>query len=72
MKRETDLGALAWGVFFVAAGVAFLLDAVGVADLDAGLVWPVILIALGCATISRGVEVERSRDTGARRPGMRH
>ncbi len=72
MRREMDLGALGWGLFFVAAGAAFFLEALGAFELDAGIVWPVILIVLGCATISRGVEVERTRDTGERGPGARH
>jgi len=46
--------AVAFGVFFVLAGVAFLLDRLGVWDLRARYLLPVLLIALGVAILLSG------------------
>jgi hypothetical protein len=46
--------AVAFGVFFVLAGVAFLLDRLGVWDLRARYLLPAMLIALGAAILVGG------------------
>ena len=46
-----DMG---FGIVFMAAGAAFFLDAVGVLDLAAAYVWPVLLIGIGLALIIGG------------------
>ena len=50
MTRERfDAGGLVAGVLFVVLGVLFLLDELDVWELDAALVWPLVLIGLGLA-----------------------
>jgi hypothetical protein len=46
--------ALAFGVAFMVAGVAFLLDRLDVWELKAGYVLPVFLIALGVGLLVGG------------------
>lgn len=47
-----DRGALGAGVFFVLAGVLFLLDQLDVLTLRASYLWPVLLIGLGVAVLA--------------------
>jgi drug/metabolite transporter (DMT)-like permease len=42
------------GLFFVIVGVVFLLERLGVWDLRAAYVWPVLLIILGVSVIAGG------------------
>ena len=49
--RDVDTGALGWGLLFLAAGMAFLLDALGAWDLQARYVWPGLVIGLGLAVL---------------------
>jgi hypothetical protein len=44
-------GALIAGVVFIALGVVFLLDTLGVIDLRAAILFPVLLIAVGVAIL---------------------
>jgi hypothetical protein len=46
-----DTGALGFGIFFIVAGVVFLLDRLGVLELRAAVLWPLLLIALGLALL---------------------
>lgn len=46
--------ALAFGVFFIAAGAAFLLEALDVWDLELRMLAPALLIALGFAVLVGG------------------
>lgn len=46
--------ALAFGVFFVAAGIAFLLERLDVWDLELRMLAPALLIALGFAVLVGG------------------
>lgn len=48
-RRESRRGIV--GVLLVIAGVAFLLQSLGVWTVRGDVVWPVILIALGAAMI---------------------
>jgi len=52
--RSVDRVALAFGVAFMVAGVAFLLDRLDVWELKAGYVLPVFLIALGVGLLVGG------------------
>ena len=47
----TNRSAVIFGVFFIAAGVAFLLDRLDVWDLRARYVLPLVLIVLGVAIL---------------------
>ena len=49
--RGFDSGALGFGIFFVLAGVVFLLETFGVIELRAAVLWPLLLIALGLALL---------------------
>lgn len=53
-ERAVDRVALAFGVAFVVAGVAFLLDRLDVWELEVGYVLPVFLIALGVGILIGG------------------
>lgn len=46
--------AVVWGVFFIGAGIAFLLDRLDVWTLRARYVLPVLLIVLGAAILLSG------------------
>ena len=46
-----DPGALGFGMFFIVAGVLFLLERLGVLELRAAVLWPLLLIALGVALL---------------------
>lgn len=50
-ERKASRGALGGGIFFILAGVAFLLDELGVVSLSAGYVIPALLIIFGAAII---------------------
>ena len=50
MRRE----GLAVGLFFLAAGALFLLDALEVVSIRAGYLWPLLLIGFGIALIAGG------------------
>jgi hypothetical protein len=39
------------GIFFVLAGAFFLLDRLGVLEVDAQLLWPALLIAVGAGIL---------------------
>jgi hypothetical protein len=49
-----DRVTAATGVFFVLAGVVFLLDGLEVISVGAAWLWPVLLIALGAAMVLAG------------------
>ena len=49
--RGFDSGALGFGMFFIVAGVLFLLERLGVIELRAAVLWPLLLIALGVALL---------------------
>jgi hypothetical protein len=49
--RGFDPGALGFGIFFIVAGVVFLLDRLGVLELRAAILWPLLLIVLGVALL---------------------
>lgn len=53
-ERPTGRTAVAFGVFFVAAGVAFLLEGLDVWDLELRMLAPALLIALGFAVLVGG------------------
>jgi len=53
-ERDVDRVALAFGVAFIVAGVAFLLDRLDVWELRVGYVLPVFLIALGVGILLGG------------------
>jgi hypothetical protein len=44
-------GALGFGVFFIVAGVVFLLERLGVFEIRAAVLWPLLLITLGLAVL---------------------
>ena len=46
--------AVVWGIFFIVAGIAFLLDRVDVWTLRARYVLPLLLIVLGAAILLGG------------------
>ncbi len=48
-RHDLDATSLVAGLVFVVLGLGFLADEVGVADLEARWVWPVLLIGLGVA-----------------------
>jgi hypothetical protein len=50
----SNRSALVFGVFFVAAGVGFLLDRLGVWNLRARYLLPLLLVALGVAILLGG------------------
>jgi len=52
--RETNRSALVFGVFFIVAGVAFLLDRLEVWNLQARYLLPILLIVLGIAVLIGG------------------
>jgi uncharacterized membrane protein len=56
------------GIVFIALGVLFLLDRIGVIALTGRYIWPIVLIALGIALIFGG-ERRRHHHGG---PGFRH
>lgn len=43
-----------WGIFFLVAGVVFLLDRLDVWDVGGAVVWPLLLIVVGVAIIAGG------------------
>lgn len=53
-ERETNRSALVFGIFFIVAGVAFLLDRLEVWDLQARYLLPILLIVLGIAVLIGG------------------
>ena len=60
-------GGLVWGVFFLAAGIVFLLDRLGVWEVGGAVVWPLLLIVVGVAIIAGGrnkKEPDRPTDEG--------
>jgi hypothetical protein len=57
--RPSSRTAVAFGVFFVAAGVAFLLEGLEVWNLELRMLAPALLIALGFAVLVGG-RTERS------------
>ncbi len=61
--RDLDTGALGWGLFFLAAGVVFLLDAVGAWDLQARYVWPGLVIGLGLVVLFGALSPHRREDS---------
>jgi cell wall-active antibiotic response 4TMS protein YvqF len=54
--RGLDSGALGFGIFFVVAGAVFLLESLGVVELRAAVLWPLLLIALGGALLVAAVQ----------------
>lgn len=50
-RRTLDRGALVTGLVLIAYGVMFLLEAVGVYDLEPGQLWAILLIGLGVAVL---------------------
>ena len=53
-EPTTNRAALAFGVFFIAAGIAFLLERLDVWDVDGASLAPILLIALGVAVLLGG------------------
>lgn len=51
-RNGVDRGAIGAGVFFVLAGVLFLLDQLDVLTLRASYLWPALLIGLGVAVLA--------------------
>ena len=49
--RGFDSGALGFGIFFIVVGVVFLLERLGVLEVRAAVVWPLLLIVLGLALL---------------------
>lgn len=47
-----------WGIFFLAAGIVFLLDRLGVWEVRGAVVWPLLLIVVGVAIIAGGRKKE--------------
>jgi len=54
MAEGGNRRALVWGLFFIAAGIAFLLDRLDVWTLRARYVLPMLLIVLGGAILLSG------------------
>jgi hypothetical protein len=54
MAEGGNRRALVWGLFFIAAGIAFLLDRLDVWTLRARYVLPMLLIVLGAAILLGG------------------
>lgn len=54
-ERPDDRGfepaALGVGIFFIVVGLVFLLERLGVLEVRAGVVWPLLLIVLGLAVL---------------------
>ena len=61
-SSRSDAGGVIIGLVFVVLGIAFLLDRLDVWSLDLGLVWPVLLIALGASILLSGLLRRRSGD----------
>jgi hypothetical protein len=59
--RGYDVGAIGWGLYFIAGGIVFLLNALGVWHVGADITWPSLVIAFGAAAIARGVQIEREK-----------
>ena len=59
--RRTNTASLAFGLLFIAAGVVFLLDRLGVIDLRPRYLLPAFLIGIGLAIVLGG----RSRRGGS-------
>jgi cytochrome c oxidase subunit IV len=53
-ERGTNRTAVVWGIFFVLAGIAFLLDRLDVWDLRGRYLIPMLLIAVGAAVLLGG------------------
>ncbi|HXF71313.1 MAG TPA: DUF5668 domain-containing protein [Actinomycetota bacterium] len=53
-ERRVHAGALGLGLFYAAAGTLFLLDRLGVLDLRARYLLPLLLIGLGVAMLAGG------------------
>jgi len=53
-RRTTNRSALVFGIFFIVAGVAFLLDRLDVWNLRVRYLAPVLLIAIGIAILLGG------------------
>jgi hypothetical protein len=53
-ERRVHAGALGLGLFYVAAGALFLLDRLGVVELRARYLLPLLLIGLGVAVLAGG------------------
>jgi uncharacterized membrane protein len=58
--QPVNRGSIVAGVFFILVGVAFLLQELGLWDLKAVYVLPVLLIALGVAVILGGTRRRES------------
>jgi hypothetical protein len=54
MADRGNRTAVVWGLFFIAVGIAFLLDRLDVWTLRARYVLPVLLIVLGAAILLGG------------------
>ena len=50
-EPRTNRGALGGGIFFIIAGLAFLLDGLDIVSLSAGYLLPALLIIFGAAII---------------------
>ena len=50
-QRRASRGTLGGGIFFIIAGVAFLLDELDIVSLSAGYLIPAVLIIFGAAII---------------------
>ena len=59
--RDLEPGPAIAGVLFVVLGVVFLLDALDVWDVEAGVVLPVIVIGLGLALLAGALRGSRQR-----------
>jgi hypothetical protein len=49
--RGFEPAALGFGIFFIVAGVLFLLDRLDVLEVYPGVLWPLLLIVLGVALL---------------------
>ncbi|MGZ8755782.1 MAG: LiaI-LiaF-like domain-containing protein [Acidimicrobiia bacterium] len=58
--QPVNRGSIVAGVFFILVGVAFLLQELGLWDLKAVYIFPVLLIALGVAVILGGTRRRES------------
>ena len=61
MADRGNRSAVVWGLFFIVAGIAFLLDRLDVWTLRARYVLPVLLIVLGAAILLGGRGWARGR-----------
>ena len=54
-ERREDRGfepaTLGFGIFFIVAGAVFLLERLGIFEVRAAVLWPLLLIALGLAVL---------------------